>query len=376
MTRCADHERIALHSASPAAATIALCHAQALPDGEAPEWIHLLPQGVIETVDGRGPYTVEDPDALIARSMEATGGRAPIDENHATDLAAPNGGASPARGWIVALQARADGIWGKVDWTKSGRELIGDRAYRAVSAVFTHDKANRVQLLLRAALVNRPNLRGLTALNSEIVMNPVLAALLKVLGLKADADEATALQAVEALKTTASTTALQAALSPIAKAAGLKADADDKAVLAAVTTLAKAKDGDKDMVIVALQAEVTTLGTQLKTLQDGTARDKAEAAVDAAIALGKPGVKPLRDHYIARHMAEPAAVDKELAGLPSLTKPSGATATAPVAMDKDGKPVVALQAEQLKVAKVLGIDPEKMKATLAAEAAEREAEAA
>jgi hypothetical protein len=50
--------------------------------------------------------------------------------------------------------------------------------------------------------------------------------------------------------------------------------------------------------------------------------------VDAAIRDGKPIPKTLRDHYITRHAAEPGAVEKELAGLPSLhaggvTKPPG-----------------------------------------------------
>jgi hypothetical protein len=49
-------------------------------------------------------------EQLSAQSLAAAGGKMPIDENHATDLAAPEGQPSPARGWIVALNARADSV--------------------------------------------------------------------------------------------------------------------------------------------------------------------------------------------------------------------------------------------------------------------------
>jgi len=105
-------------------------------EGGAPEWVHLLPAGAVETVDRRGPYRVTDGEKLIAASF-AQSPRLPIDENHATDLAAPKGQPAPARGWITALEARADGIWGKVEWTEAGRQLVEDRAYRGLSPVIS-----------------------------------------------------------------------------------------------------------------------------------------------------------------------------------------------------------------------------------------------
>ena len=77
----------------------------------APAWVHLLPAGEIETIDRRGPYRIADAEKLIAAGFAATP-RLPIDENHATDLAAPKGQPAPARGWITAMEAREDGIWG------------------------------------------------------------------------------------------------------------------------------------------------------------------------------------------------------------------------------------------------------------------------
>jgi phage I-like protein len=369
MLRAADHDRIALHAARPEGQVV-LCQSMALPEGDAPEWIQLLPAGPsIATADGRGPYTVRDVPALMAASLTA-GDRLPLDENHATDLVGPKGGPSPARGWIVALEQRADGVWGKVDWNASGKALMADRAYRFVSPVILHDHANQVTGILRAALVNTPNFRGMAALHSkEPDMNPVLTALLKALGLKDDADVGAALQAVEKLRNSASTTALQSALKPIGAAAGLKGDADAAAILAAVKTLAASGDADKDKTIVALQAEVKDLGIRLKTVTDDTARAAATTAIDAAIAAGKPGVKNLRDHYIGRHMADPKAVMTELEALPSLTARTIAQITPPVV--KDGK--IALNAAQRNVAKILGISEEAYAKTLAEEAAEASA---
>ncbi|MGY6517055.1 phage protease, partial [Vibrio parahaemolyticus] len=73
---------------------------------------------------------------------------------------------APARGWIVALQARRDGIWGKVEWTPEGRKLVP--GYRGISPVIRHDKqSGRIDAILRASLTNTPNLSGLVTLHSE-----------------------------------------------------------------------------------------------------------------------------------------------------------------------------------------------------------------
>jgi phage I-like protein len=145
--------------------SIAICSAQALPATAIPEWLHLLPSGTIKTADGRGPYRVQDAKALMSASM--AGGKLVLDENHATDLAAPKGLPAPARGWIVELQQRLDGIWGRVEWTPEGRRMMGDRQYRGVSPVIQHNLAGTVGAIVRASLTNTPNFTGLVSLHSE-----------------------------------------------------------------------------------------------------------------------------------------------------------------------------------------------------------------
>tara|TARA_R110002020_G_scaffold10801_22_gene41102 strand:+ start:24649 stop:25761 length:1113 start_codon:yes stop_codon:yes gene_type:complete len=346
--------------------SLLLCAALALPGAESadqvPDWIHLLPRGELRTVDDRGPFKVEPPDRLILNSMSA-GDRLPIDENHATDLAAPKGLPAPARGWIVALENRDSGIWGRVEWTEEGRQLVASRAYRGISPVLDHRRSDNVVFALRrASLVNRPNLRGLATLHQETSDMDLLTRLLAALGLPASTSEDTLLAAVTTLHAdhAAQLTTLQA----VAKAAGLDEGADGARLTETVTMLMAAAEQDKDAVITTLQAELGATTTRLNTLETEGKRSRAEAFVDGAILARKVGVKPLRDHYVTRHMANPAEVEKELNSLPSLD-PSHTALVPP--RSADGK--LTLQAEQKAVAQLLGLSEADMLKTLQAEQA-------
>jgi phage I-like protein len=170
-------------------ADIALCAAIGInvPGGGAPEWLHLLPRGEARTADGRGPYRITDAAAVMAASLR--GGKLVLDENHATDLAAPKGLPSPARGWIVELQHRANGIWGRVEWTEQGRQLAEARAYRGVSPAIVHRQDGTVTAIARASLTNLPNLSGLTSLHSKDNAMDFRIMITDLLGLPAEADD-------------------------------------------------------------------------------------------------------------------------------------------------------------------------------------------
>lgn len=338
-----------------------------LPDSaeaDAPEWIHLVPAGEISTQDRRGPYRLEDAQAVIQASFADTS-RLPLDENHATDLAGPLGLPAPARGWITEMQARDDGIWGRIDWTGKGRELVKDRAYRAISPVIRHDGAKRIMSILRASLVNKPNLKGLTALNMETHVS-FQSELAKLLGL---AEGATPDDILKAVKKEMSddpgegAAATQSQLDEMGALFGLPAGRSALDVLAA----AKQGRSAKPKEIEALQSELTQVSTELATLREDGAREKATSFVDGEIKKGRAGVKPLRDHYIARHMAESDVVEKEIAALPLLGR-SGIVTTPPAA--KDGE--IALNAEQKDAARALGLDFKTYAETLKAERAANE----
>ncbi|MCZ7893301.1 hypothetical protein O9X99_16645 [Agrobacterium salinitolerans] len=170
-----------------------------------PEWLHVLPLGTFSGIDGRGPYVVKDADALVSL-FQSEGKKLAVDENHSTDLAAKQGFSAPARGWIVELQKRSDGIWGRVEWTPEGKALMEGKSYGYLSPVFKHPPKPpfEVSKLLRVALTNDPNLT-LTALHaaqkgSAVDEEELLAALRSELELGTDADGAAILDGVKKLK--------------------------------------------------------------------------------------------------------------------------------------------------------------------------------
>jgi phage I-like protein len=176
--------------------------------GALPSPIELIPAG--ETIQGRDgrKWRNGDPKKVILNST-ARLSKLVIDENHATDLSAPKGGASPAMGWMTNLHTGEGGsIWADVEWTKRGAEAVLNKEYSFISPVFLYDDKNEITVVLRAALTNSPNLQ-LPALNgeqcsferpetnnTEVSMNKELCA---ALGLPETATETEVLTAVKAL---------------------------------------------------------------------------------------------------------------------------------------------------------------------------------
>lgn len=335
-----------------ATATItALMAAQTLPDtpdgAEVPEWVHLVPSGDVFTHDGRGPYRVSDAQAVIEHSMSQRGD-IEIDVNHASIKAAAIGGEAPARGWIVEMQAREDGIWGRVDWTDEGRQLVASKAYRRISPVFqlARKGSHEVIGIVNASLVNRQNLRGLVALNSEEQHMSFLERLAKALGLEEGADEAAVLAKVNKMGGGGDTEAAQSQISEIGVALGLEAGADGEAVLNAAQA-AGSDDGNE--IIVALQSDLRTATAQIAELQTDRKRDAAESVVDGAIAELRAGVNATsRDKFVSMHMSDPEGTEAIINGMPKLNQtgttlepPETAAAKSDLSADE-----IALQAQE------------------------------
>lgn len=311
--------------------TIALCSAIDLAEADdAPEWINLLPAGQITTVDGRGPYRVPSMTALAAQLK--AGDKLPIDESHSTDRAVPLGQSAPARGWIVELQARdGAGLWGRVEWTGAGRKLVSDKAYRGISPALRVDrKTGEVFGVLRASLVNTPNLQGLVTLHSEETNMDFKVKLIELLGLGSDADD----------------DAIMAALSAKLDGGGDKSQPELQSVI-------------QHPSFIALQSELGAAQTAIATLTSANARRDAEAFVDGAISEGRVGVKAARDEYIALHMAEPARAAALVAAMPKVAGDLGLGD--PPAADAGG-----LSAADRQVIALMGISEDDYKASLAA----------
>lgn len=176
------------------------------PDANRRQWVHILPSGIVQTVDKRGPYQVPDPAAIIRKSFaeaKATNGVISVDYDHSIDLAAPKGQPAPAAGWISQMQVKSDGIWALVEWTPKALQKVVDREYRFISPVFTSGASKTVERILRVSLTNDPNLT-MVALNSvqkDISMSDqsFISRLRTTLGLDASADEAAVLDKVSKL---------------------------------------------------------------------------------------------------------------------------------------------------------------------------------
>lgn len=316
-----------------------------LPDATgAPDWVHLVPAGTFVGSDGRGPYHVRDAGAVIHRSMAAA--RLPIDENHAIDIRAPKGEPSPARGWIVEMQERGDGIWGRVEWTAAGRSMVADKDYRGISPAISRTAEGEIVAVLRASLTNTPNLTQLATLHHRSDSMNLLEQLRKLYGLADTVAEADVLAAVTAQKKAVDTHASQ--IAAIRTAAGL---APDMAPDAIVTEL-QSRQSSGDQAAAQLRQTVVDLQSQLTTLQTTGAKKDATRFIDDAIATGRAGVFPLRDHYIEQHMKDPARVEKEIGALPIL---NARQTTVPPRDPAD--PVAALSDDQLKVCELMGVDP-------------------
>ena len=172
LTRCAadGSASVARSAFSSASAAFAIETHRGAGAG-APEWITLIPAANFKGFDGRGPYRLDRPEHVVAATEEMiarhmTAGL-PLDFDHATDFAAPEGRQAPAAGWIKQVRAVNGAIQGRIEWTPKGRDAVEAHEYRYVSPVFEYDDEGRVVRLLRAALTNNPNL-NLPAISSQI----------------------------------------------------------------------------------------------------------------------------------------------------------------------------------------------------------------
>lgn len=304
-------------------ATLAVCRAvpQAMPEGDVPDRLPVIPAGTIEGVDGRIFFN-SDPDAVV-RAFRDGGRELPIDVEHATHIKGPAGEPAPAVGWMTDLTVENGVIIATVAWNNAGRALVGDKAYRFSSPAFTHDATGRVIALRSLGLTNEPNFLQLPALNRETTMDR--AKLIALLGL-----------------------------------ASVATDAEIEAAIN--TSLALNRQGKQpDPLLYVPKADLdaalnraTTAETQLQKISDDTAEAEAVTLVDGAVKDGK--VAPAsRDHYLTLcRSGQMATVKTMLATLPKL----GAIQDSKTEGDPNRERSETLDEDQLAMCRRLGITAE------------------
>ena len=300
-----------------------------------PEWIQLVPAGSFHGRDGRGPYVLADPAAVIGatKALRMKAG-IPIDYDHATDFAASQGSPAPAAGWITEFAIRDGAIWGRVEWTERAAIAIRALEYRYISPVFQYSPSDgTITRLLRAGLTNNPNLY-LTAISAagdeESNMDEFLKQLRETLGLSSDASTNDILKRTDAMVATATS-------ADKTGAALHRGEGVDPARYVAV-------------------AEFQQALTELNAIKMERALEKAEHAVDEAIRSGKL-VPAHREWAVAYCAADPKGFDAFAARQPLAL---------PGEMNLGGDPRVALSrsytgtmlsATEVAICGLLGVTP-------------------
>ncbi len=333
--------RSALLAASVAACSTAITAADA-----SGSWVQLVPAGTFQGRDGRGPWHTDGAEHLneivdVTRQLAGSQDLV-IDYDHQSIFSAiPGvGGVAPAAGWIKELEVRADGIWGRVEWTEEAQSSIRAGKYRYISPVFYHSKqGGKVMAIRLAGLTNLPNLDLAEVAASSLIfptepqeepMKKILAAL----GLAEGTGEDGVIAAINAMQTSSTALALAAGLTKDAKSdeivAAVNSMSTDLKKVRAATKLQESASGDEIVTAINSQATaadptkfvpiamVTELQTSVKTLQDKLSSGEAETAVNSAIASGK--ISPaLRDWAIALHSSDKKQFDAFVDKAPVLT---------------------------------------------------------
>lgn len=312
-----------------------------------PEWVHLLPLGEFEGLDGRGPYRMDDPAPVIAATLAYQGRVAmPVDYDHQLLYVRENGRPALAAGWIAELSARADGIWGRVDWTEAAAAHLAAREYRYLSPVFRYRPDGTVVRLECVALTNTPNLE-LTALASRLdtnggedmdltqflamlaglmglsgtptadgvaahakavaekqaALSGLFAGLAKDFGLAADAGPEAVVAHAKTL--TAQGAALSGLFAGLAKDLGLAADAKPEAVAAHARTLKGAGGGVTDPAKFVPMEQFQAVASRLAALEGDRTRERITAVVANAKGAGKlaPAMEEWATDYASKDLA-------------------------------------------------------------------------
>jgi phage I-like protein len=333
---------------------IALSAVDATPvDGATGNWIKLMPAGTFSGRTGRGPFIAGDRAGLagiVSRTRKRAGATdLVVDYDHQTVFSAVPGvgGRAPAAGWIKELDARPDGIWGRVEWTPAAADAIRAGEYRYISPAFSAatPTGGKVSLLVSAGLTNVPDLDlapiAASAFHPEETETD-MKSIAKALGLPEEATEAEILAAMSAL------VSFKDAL---VAASGVAKPEDAVAV---ITTMRTASTAGVDPAKFVPIEQVTAMQADIKALQASTASASAEADVSKAIADGK--IMPaLKEWALDLHKSNIAAFNAYIDKSPILTASQRiATTAAPAVIE----PV--LDDADLLVMSQLGLSKEQM----------------
>ncbi|MCL4065920.1 phage protease [Pseudomonas sp. GX19020] len=304
-----------------------MCAMAALPE-TAPDRIELIPVGAFRTADGRPPFVLDDPAAVIATSfLHAAGGKVlPIDFDHRS-FAEQGSADSRAAGWITGLEVEGDRVIALVDWTAEGRAALASRSYRFISPVFKSWPDGRVALIEGAGLVNNPALPQIRQLASKEIQMDLAKEIGGKLGLPAD-------QPAQLVARVIALLGAETQLASILVAGKVAGSGEDAARQICARLITSAADPDPAKFVP--MASFTELQTQFASLQKEVGDGKVDAALQLARDEGKlvPADEPWVRNLASRCMNDFEAWRK----------------TAPVRVDVTGQRQLAGRKPPAKIA--------------------------
>ncbi len=258
--------------------------------------IQLIPQdanGRVEGIDGRA--WLMDADAIIANAQKSKTDFA-IDYNHASLDARKTGAAAPAAGWVVhtSLQARADGIYGTVEWTPPAINHLQDREFRYTSPVFTYDpKTNKMLAYKGSGLTHYPNLGNLKpvvnaqANTEENGMDEIIEEIREALNLPTASNAAEIKIELDKLFGRVGTLAANSEASLTDQIGMIETALTTAQAKADKATAAVAANSKLDTTQFVPRAEFDRVDAELKAVVTTQENARVETAVNAALEAGK-----------------------------------------------------------------------------------------
>ena len=166
----------------------------------------------------------------------------------------------------MELQERNGAIWGRAEWNATGKQLIGERAYRYLSPVIIYQPSSGTIVgLTSVGITNQPNLK-LPALNHEQGADApeeitMLKAILAALALPENTTETEAVSKIASLRSEL-TTAMNRAENPSLEKFVPRADFD--------AALAKATNAEQQLKQIKIEQLETAVNTAIsQALKEG-----------------------------------------------------------------------------------------------------------
>jgi phage I-like protein len=313
----------------------------------AKRWIQIAPLGEFPHSAG----VTQVVDAAAVASMAAsfdTSRKVLIDFDHYSDLSNAQRKAledidvplpTEAAGWLEAVEARGDGLYGLADLTPDGEAAIANADYRFLSPVWLRKDCEdagtdrvRPMRLNKVGLTNEPNIRDIRPLVNRRRVEAVTGPLCELKNSAPVETPAKDVEPVEA-KHTENVMDYKAKLIEML---GLAPDADDAAIEAALAAMMNSKaEGEvaakaKEDELVAVKAEKEELKNRAVAAEAAAseARVEADLAAFADVITDKDSAKTLL-------LANRAAAVKSFEGFRAAKLPNRSDANPP---DEKQKP--------------------------------------